>query len=178
MLLRRFTGLPLAFLLLVLPSSAQDVRSRKYKAPPPTSHVEILVLKNFNKKPIPNAAVVFHPVMDGRDEGNLEVKTDPDGKAIIDVIPTGSTVTVQVIADGFATWADEFVLKDQSHNIVVNMIRPRAQISTYEDNRGKPADMAPGVQEPPKPSAPPPAARPAPPAPSPSAPVAPNPPSA
>lgn len=132
-------------------------RGRKYKAPPVTSHIEIMVVKGFNGKPIPNAAVIFHPVKDDRDEGNLEIKTDPDGKAIIDVIPTGSTVILQVIANGFATHAEEFVLSDASKSILVKMLRPQAQISVYEDNRGKPAERAPGVQEPVKPTPPPPA---------------------
>lgn len=65
-------------------------RGRKYKAPPPTSHIEVQVVKKFNNKPITNAAVVFNTFMNGRPEGSMEVKTDPEGKAVIDIIPTGS----------------------------------------------------------------------------------------
>jgi len=158
MLFRRIVLLVTLAVTGTLAAHGQDdtsPRGRKYKAPPPTSHIEILVVKGFNGKPIPNAAVIFHPVKDGRDEGNLEIKTDPDGKAIIDVIPTGSTVTLQVIASGFATHAEEFVLSDPSKNILVKMLRPQAQISVYEDNRGKLSERAPGVQEPAKPTPPP-----------------------
>jgi hypothetical protein len=95
-----------------------------------------------------NAAVVFHPTKDGIDEGNLEMKTDPDGKAMIDVIPTGSKLTVQVIADGFATFAGVYQINEASRQIVISMLRPRAQVSAYVDNSGKPADLKPGVQEP------------------------------
>src|SRR3984885_8717509 len=113
----------LSFLVLFLaftsclPTKAQDQdapakRGRKYKAPPATSHIEVTVLKKFNGKPISNAAVIFDATMDGKDQGNLEVKTDPEGKAAIDVIPTGSTVRVQVIATGFATFADEYIIPD------------------------------------------------------------------
>ncbi|WP_089408072.1 carboxypeptidase-like regulatory domain-containing protein [Granulicella rosea] len=123
-------------------------RGRKYKAPPEVSHIEITVIKGTNKKPIANAAVIFHPMKDGKDEGNLEVKTDPDGKAVIDVIPTGSRVVVQVLADGFATYAETFDIPESSRSILVAMKRPQAQISKYEDNRDKPADRKPGVQEP------------------------------
>jgi hypothetical protein len=129
-------------------------RGRKYKAPPDTSHIEVEVLKGYNGKPIVNAAVIFHSVKDGKDEGNLEVKTNEEGKAIIDVIPTGSNVDVQVVADGFATFADQYLVKEQSRAIQIKMIRPRAQISTYVDNSGKAATTAPGVQEPPKPAKP------------------------
>jgi hypothetical protein len=138
---------------------AQDApvsnRGRKYKAPPPTSHIEVIVLRNYNGKPIANAAVVFHSVKDNKDEGNLEVKTNEDGKAIIDVIPTGSEVGVQVIADGFATFADDYQVNEADRTITVKLLRPRAQVSEYIDNTGKPAQMQPGVQEPNHPHSPP-----------------------
>ena len=154
--------------------SAPQKHGRKYKAPPETSHIEVLVTKGFNKKPIANAAVIFHPIKDGHDEGTLEVKSDPDGKAIIDVIPIGSQVRIQVIANGFATYAEDYTINEASREILVKMARPTAQVSGYIDNSGKPAEMQPGVQEPvrPKkadPSATPPAPSPAtttPPAPS------------
>ena len=126
---------------------------RKYKAPPETAHIEVLVTKKTNGKPIMNAAVVFHSKKDGRDEGNMEVKTDPEGKASIDVIPTGSDLTVQVIANGFATFAGEYVVDGPTKQIAVAMLRPQAQVSAYEDNSGKASDRKAGVQEPVKPSA-------------------------
>src|ERR1700722_5540683 len=96
----RRTVWSLSFLVLFLaftsclPAKAQDQdapvkRGRKYKAPPPTSHIEVIVLRKANGKPIMNAAVVFNSKKNGKGEGNLAVKTDPDGKATIDVIPTG-----------------------------------------------------------------------------------------
>jgi hypothetical protein len=131
-----------------------EQHGRKYKAPPDTSHIEVTVIKGFNKKPIDGAHVVFHPYKDGVDEGSLEVKTHPDGKAIIDDIPTGSKVRIQVLADGFATYAEDYQVNEASREITIAMIRPRAQISTYVDNSGKPAEIQPGVQVPirPKPA--------------------------
>jgi len=126
----------------------QDERGRKYKAPPPTTHVVVEVIKASNGKPVVNASVVFHPIKDGKDEGNLEIKSDPDGKATIDVIPVGSLVTVQVFADGFATFAQDYTLTDAEKDIHVKLLRPRAQVSTYVDNTGKPSQIQPGVQEP------------------------------
>jgi len=141
---------------LTLQADAQDhERGRKYKPPPDTSHIEVEVLRASNGKPISNAAVIFNPEKDGKDEGNLEVKTGPDGKTTIDVIPTGSKVRVQVIADGFATFADDYMIDGDKKEISIRMVRPRAQISTYVDNSGKAAERKPGVQEPirPKPAA-------------------------
>jgi hypothetical protein len=128
-----------------------EKHGRKYKAPPDTSHIEVTVLKAANKKPVVNAAVVFHPIKDGQDEGNLEMKTDPDGKAVIDVIPKGSQVRIQVIADGFSTFAEDYQINEASRSITIELIKPRAQISGYVDNDGKPAQIKPGVQEPVRP---------------------------
>jgi hypothetical protein len=144
-------------LISCVPALAQDAparRGRKYKAPPATSHIEVTVVKKFNGKPISNAAVVFDATMDGKDQGSLEVKTDPDGKAAIDVIPTGSTVRVQVIATGFATFADDYLISEPSRQISVSMLRPQEQISSYVDNEGKAATRKPGVQEPVRPTTP------------------------
>jgi hypothetical protein len=142
--------------------SAPAQHGRKYKAPPETSHIVVTVVRNTNKKPLMNAAVIFHPIKDGVDSGTLEVKSDPDGKAEIDVIPIGSQVRVQVIADGFSTYAEDFTINESSREILVKMIRPQAQISSYIDNQGKPAEVQPGVQEPIRPKkTPPPAAPPA-----------------
>ncbi|WP_263384752.1 carboxypeptidase-like regulatory domain-containing protein [Granulicella arctica] len=129
-------------------------RGRKYKAPPVTSHIEVTVVKSTNHKPIPNAAVVFHTIVDGKDDGNLEVKTDPDGKAMIDVIPTGSDVRVQVIASGFATFGQDYKVDTATKEIEVAMIRPRAQVSAYTDSNGQPSQRKPGVQEPNRPPPP------------------------
>jgi hypothetical protein len=135
-------------------TTTPEKHGRKYKAPPDTSRIEVTVLKGFNKKPIMNAAVIFHPTRDGIDEGNLEMKTDPEGKAVIDVIPTGSKVTIQVIADGFATFAEDYQVNEASRQVLITMIRPKAQVSAYIDNSGKPAELKPGVQDPIRPTKP------------------------
>ena len=130
---------------------AQDDTSRrhgrKYKAPPPTSHIEVYVTKKATGKPVVNAAVIFRALREGKDDGNLEVKTDPDGKATIDVISTGSLVRVQVIANGLATYADAFQVDEPSREIHVALLKPQEQVSAYEDNSGKDSTRKPGVQE-------------------------------
>ena len=134
--------------LLFSPTVPAQGRGRKYKAPPETSHISVAVTRDNNGKPIANAAVVFHPSKGGKDEGNLEVKTNEDGVASIDVIPTGSEVQVQVIADGFATFAQEYFIPEKTREIQIKMLPPRAQVSAYQDNAGKVSDEQPGVQEP------------------------------
>ncbi len=118
---------------------------------PATAKITVTVLKGFNQKPLMNAAVIFHATRDGRNDGNLEVKTDEEGRAVIDVIEIGSKVNVQVIANGFATSAREISVDSPVQDLTVKLLRPRAQISNYQDNDGEASQVKPGVQEPPKP---------------------------
>ena len=73
-------------------------RGRKYVPPPPMMKIEVTVLRASSGKPIPNAAVIFHPMEGDKDKGNMELKTNEEGKAVIDVLTKGSTVRLQVIA--------------------------------------------------------------------------------
>ncbi len=144
-------GLMLSLALSLVPGVTSGQRSehgRKYKAPPPTAHIVVTVEKGFNGKPLPNAAVVFHAVREGRDSGNLELKTDPDGKATMDVIEVGSHLTVQVIAGGFATYATDFDVTPDGKELLVKLQRPQAQVSEYADNDGRASQTRPGIQEP------------------------------
>jgi hypothetical protein len=137
-------------LALVVPAHGQTERhGRKYKPLAPAANITVLVERANNAKPISNASVVFRATRDGKDQGSLEVKTNPDGEAKIDIIEIGSHVSVQVIADGFATNAMEFDVAGEEKNVVLKMEKPRAQVSTYQDNDGKASTRPPGVQEPP-----------------------------
>jgi hypothetical protein len=133
-------------------AAAQDSKEphwRKYKKLEPAAKITITVEKAANGKPIENAGVVFHAIDKyGKDEGGLEIKSDPDGHASLDVIEIGSHVKVQVIAQGYATAAVEFDVPTDTKDVTVRMERPKAQISVYQDNDGKPLQRAPGVQEP------------------------------
>jgi len=110
----------------------QPRRGRKYTPPPATAKITVTVIKAANGKPIENAAVVFHPMKGGKDEGNLELKTNEEGKATIEVIPIGDTVRLQVIANGFQTFGDDYSITTDSKEITVKMKHPDRQYSIYE----------------------------------------------
>jgi hypothetical protein len=141
-------------LFCVSAKAQTEQHGRKFKPLPPTAHIVVTVEKGFNGKPLTNAAVIFHATRDGKEDGNLEVKTDVDGKATIDVIEIGSHLMVQVIANGFATYAQDFDIITESKEMLVKMQRPRAQISKYEDAGDKASEVKPGIQEPPHPKKP------------------------
>jgi len=142
-------GLAMVVGLVSVAGAQSENHGRKYKPLPALSHIVVTVVKGFDGKPMSHAAVVFHATMNGRDDGSLEVKTDPEGKATIDVIEVGSDVSLQVIANGFATYAENIPTVGAEKIIQVTLVRPRAQVSQYQDNSGKAAEVKPGVQEPP-----------------------------
>jgi len=113
---------------------AQDEtkRGRKYTPPPPTSKITVTVIKATSGKPVENAAVIFHPMKNGKDEGNLELKTNEEGKAAIDVVPIGDTMTLQIIASGFQTFGEDYKITTDTKEIVVRLKRPQGQYSIYD----------------------------------------------
>jgi len=150
-------------------ASGQDdanKRGRKYKAPPPTARIEVTILNDINGKPIENTAVVFHPMAGEKDEGNMELKTNEDGKTVIDVIPIGDTVRLQVIAHGFQTFGQDYKIDKPEMGIEIRLLRPGAQYSIYKK---QPAEINGGKSRVTDPSTP---AKPADPATTPPAPLA------
>lgn len=135
-------------------SAQQDSnrRGRKYKAPPLSSRIEVTILRNSSGKPIESAAVIFHPIEGDRDQGGMELKTNEDGKAVIDVIPMGDTVRLQVIAKGFQTYGQDFKVDKDLIKMEIRMKRPGEQYSIYKNHEtadsgagsseGKPANEA------------------------------------
>jgi hypothetical protein len=141
--LRRFLIVAGVLLLAGLSLTAQDTkrRGRKYKAPPPTSRIEVTILRDADSKPIENASVIFHMV---GDTGNMELKTNQDGKAVIDVLPIGSKIRLQIIAKGFQTFGEDFDNDKSEQNLGVRMKRPGEQYSIYKDHsdpKEKPAPL-------------------------------------
>ena len=108
--------------------------AQKDKDTGPTSWLYFSVIKDDNGKPVRNAAVILHPV-DGKgaqERGDLELKTDPDGKTNIDGIPYG-TLRVQVLAHGFQTWGEDFDISKPKTEIAIKLKRPQGQFSIYDD---------------------------------------------
>jgi len=116
----------------------------------PMSDLRFVVVKDYNGKPVRNAAVVLHPVSrKGKQaRGGLELKTDNDGRTNIDGIPYGP-LRVQVLAPGFQTFGADYEINKPELEITVQLKRPGAQYSAY-GNAGdaKKADEKPAEQKP------------------------------
>ena len=98
----------------------------------PVATLNFVVLKDANGKPVRNASVVLHLVGDkGKQEkGDLELKTDPDGKASYDGVPYGK-VRVQVLATGFQTFGEDYDVNKPALDISIKLKRPVGQYSIY-----------------------------------------------
>ena len=101
----------------------------------PMSDLRFVVVRDYNGKPVRNAAVVLHPVnRKGKQErGGLELKTDGEGRTNIDGIPYGP-LRVQVLAQGFQTFGEDYKIDKAEMEITVKLKRPGGQYSVYENH--------------------------------------------
>lgn len=117
----------------------------------PMSDLRFVVVKDYNGKPVRNAAVVLHPVnrKGTQSKGGLELKTDNDGRANIDGIPYGP-LRVQVLAPGFQTFGEDYEINKPEFEITVKLKRPGGQYSSYGNSGDakKPDDKKPAEQKP------------------------------
>src|ERR1700691_4800532 len=90
----------------------------------PMSQLNFVVLKDYNGKPVRNAAVVLHPIHKGKQtKGGLELKTDNEGRTNIDGIPYGP-LRVQVLAPGFQTFGQDYQIDKPELEIRVKLNGP------------------------------------------------------
>jgi hypothetical protein len=117
----------------------------------PMSDLRFVVVRDYNGKPVRNAAVVLHPVnRKGRQSrGGLELKTDGEGRTNIDGIPYGP-LRVQVLAPGFQTFGEDYKIDKAEMEITVKLKRPGGQYSIYENHGDakKADDKKPSEQKP------------------------------
>jgi 5-hydroxyisourate hydrolase-like protein (transthyretin family) len=101
----------------------------------PTAALSFVVLKDANGKPVRNAAVVMHEVDNhGKQErGDLELKTDADGKCSYEGVPYGK-LRVQILAQGFQTYGEDYDIEQPTMEITVHLKRPSQQYSIYDEH--------------------------------------------
>jgi len=134
----------------------------------PMSDLKFVVVRDYNGKPVRNAAVVLHPVgkKGKQSRGGLELKTDGEGRTNIDGIPYGP-LRIQVLAPGYQTFGEDYQIDKPQLEITVKLKRPGGQYSIYdghgevkkaEDQKSseqkaadpKPAEQKPTEQKPPR----------------------------
>jgi hypothetical protein len=128
--MRKF-GIPVVLTILAMAGAAFGQKDKEE----PTSFVYFVVVKDDNGKPVRNAAVILHAVnAKGKQErGDMELKTDPDGKTNFDGIPYGM-LRVQVLAVGFQTFGEDYDIEKGKTEITIKLKRPQGQYSVYDDH--------------------------------------------
>lgn len=126
---------PPVCLLLIL--AIASVASAQRDKEDPTAVLTFLVIKEDNGKPVRNAAVIMHPIETNgkQSKGDLELKTDVDGKTSFDGIPYGR-LRVQVLASGFQTFGEDYDIARAKLNFTIKLKRPQSQYSIYENHNG------------------------------------------
>ena len=101
----------------------------------PTSSLRFVVVRDTDGKPVRNAEVVLHPVKrKGKQaQGEMELKTGPEGKANVDGIPYGP-LRVQVLAPHFQTFGEDYEINKPQMEITVKLKHPGGQYSIYENH--------------------------------------------
>jgi hypothetical protein len=102
----------------------------------PTSSLRFVVIRDSDGKPVRNAQVVLHPVKGKGKQasGEIELKTDVDGKTNVDSIPYGP-LRVQVLMPRFQTFGEDYQIDKPAMEITIKLKHPSGQYSIY-DNHG------------------------------------------
>ena len=97
------------------------------------SVLSFVILKDYNGHPIRNASVIMHPVKGNgkQSKTGLELKTDSEGKTSFDGVPYGP-LRVQIIAQGYQTFGDDYSVDKPQMEITIKMKRPGEQYSIYD----------------------------------------------
>src|SRR6266446_88099 len=121
-------GLILLALWMIGSARAQDDEG-------PMSALRFVVVRDSDGKPVRNAEVVLHPVKrKGKQaKGEMELKTDAEGRTNIDGIPYGP-LRVQVLAPHFQTFGEDYEINKAEMEITVKLKRPGGQYSIYENH--------------------------------------------
>jgi len=101
----------------------------------PTSSLRFVVVRDSDGKPVRNAEVVLHPVKrkGKQDKGEMDLKTDAEGRTNIDGIPYGP-LRVQVLALHFQTFGEDYEVNKSEMEITVKLKHPGGQYSVYDNH--------------------------------------------
>jgi Carboxypeptidase regulatory-like domain len=104
----------------------------------PTSSLRFVVVRDSDGKPVRNAQVVLHPVKGKGKQasGEIELKTDVDGKTSVDSIPYGA-LRVQVLMPRFQTFGEDYQIDKPEMEITIKLKHPSGQYSIYDNHDDK-----------------------------------------
>jgi len=97
--------------------------------------LSFVVVRDYNGKPVKNASVIMHPVNKKGTQlrSGFQLKTNSEGKTAYNGVPYGM-LRVQVLAQGFQTYGEDYDINKPEMEITVKLKRPQEQYSVYEDH--------------------------------------------
>lgn len=112
-----------------------------------SSDLKFVVIRDYNGKPVRNASVILHPIdKEGKQRGGYQLKTDLEGKTGFDGVPYG-TLRIQVLAQGFQTYGEDFQINEPTKEITIKLKRPDGQYSIYDDKNQSTQDKNQSTQD-------------------------------
>ena len=101
----------------------------------PLSSLRFVVVRDTDGKPVRNAEIVLHPMKSKGKQGSgeMELKTDAEGKTSGDGIPYGP-LRIQVLAPHFQTFGEDYDVNKSELEITVKLKHPGGQYSIYENH--------------------------------------------
>jgi 5-hydroxyisourate hydrolase-like protein (transthyretin family) len=138
--LRSDLPLTLAALLVVSFSTASAQRTSPLLLD--TSEVRVMV-RDTTGLPVRDAKVVMHVMKRGTDQGELEVRTDQDGRVEQDIIPIGNLVHLEILAPGYQAYRTDYQVNALVKNLVVRLKQqPMLQTVANEPVMAPPQEVA------------------------------------
>jgi hypothetical protein len=122
-----------AWVICLIALAAPAQQKPEHKGSHQNATLQFTVLNEGSSKPVKNAEVILHPLdKEGRQkQEGLELKTHDDGKALVEGVPFGK-VRIQVIAHGFRTYGEDFVIDQATQEIFIKLQKPTDQFSIYK----------------------------------------------
>ena len=107
-----------------------------------TSEVRVMV-RDTTGMPVRDAKVVMHVMKRGTDQGELEVRTDQDGRVEQDIIPIGNLVHLEILAPGYQAYRTDYQVNALVKNLVVRLKQePLLQTVATEQPIEQPREVA------------------------------------
>ena len=131
-------NLPVVVMAVIVLGVGMITLTRAQDDEGPTASLRFVVARDSDGKPVRNAEVVLYPVKrKGKQaQGEMELKTDAEGKTNVDGIPYGP-LRVQVLAPHFQTFGEDYEINKAEMEFTVKLKHPGGQYSIYDNHDDK-----------------------------------------
>lgn len=112
----------LAVILLLAPAGLVEAKTKLTKI--------TVQVRNQDNEPVDRAAVIVKPMKGNKVKGSYELRTSQQGTAPLPPLPRG-TFLLQVIAKGYQTHGQRYVITEPEKTIEIKLNPPAEQFSVH-----------------------------------------------